>query len=109
MGGRDGTPSNNLLDDGGTWRQLPTKFTRPLATGQAVRHTTAGAGGYGDPLRRDPSLVLADVRNGKVTPEGAASDYGVVVLPSPWHVDARATAALRAERAIAAKTTDATA
>ena len=32
------------------WSQLPTKFMRPLSTGQAVRHTTAGAGGYGDPL-----------------------------------------------------------
>ena len=58
----------------------------PLAHGQAVRHTTAGAGGYGDPLRRDPARVLADVRNGKVTREGAARDYGVVVLPSPWRV-----------------------
>src|SRR5918999_1242860 len=40
MGGRPGAMSNNLLDDGGTWQQLPTKFTRPLAKGQAVRHTT---------------------------------------------------------------------
>jgi N-methylhydantoinase B len=103
MGGRDGTPSNNVLDDGGTQSQLPTKFTRPLATGQAMRHTTAGAGGYGDPLRRDPAMVLADVRNGKVTPEGAARDYGVVVLPSPWHVDARATASLRAQLAASAR------
>ena len=106
MGGHSGTPSNNVLDDGGTQSQLPTKFTRPLATGQAMRHTTAGAGGYGNPLRRDPAMVLADVRNGKVTPEGAARDYGVVILPSPWHVDARATAALRAQRAEAATTAD---
>jgi N-methylhydantoinase B len=106
MGGHNGTPSNNVLDDGGTQSQLPTKFTRPLATGQAMRHTTAGAGGYGNPLRRDPAMVLADVRNGKVTPEGAARDYGVVRLPSPWHVDARATAALRAQRAEAATTAD---
>ncbi len=99
MGGRNGQPSNNLLDDNGTWRQLPTKFTRPLAKGQAVRHTTAGAGGYGDPLRRDPALVLDDVRNGKVTPEAALGDYGVVVLRGPWRVDAPATAGQRAQRA----------
>jgi N-methylhydantoinase B len=95
VGGRDGSVSNNLLDDGSNWTQLPTKFTRPLAKGQAMRHTTAGAGGYGDPLRRDPELVLADVVDGKVTPEGAKRDYGVVVLRSPWRIEAAATAALR--------------
>ena len=98
MGGRDGAISNNLLDDGGRWSQLPTKFTRPLAKGQAVRHTTAAAGGYGDPFRRDPELVLADVIDGKVTPEGAERDYGVVVRPSPWQIDAAATAARRSRR-----------
>jgi N-methylhydantoinase B len=98
MGGSDGTRSNNLLNDRDAWSQLPTKFTRPLATGQAVRHTTAGAGGYGDPLRRDPALVLDDVRNGKVTPDGALRDYGVVVRRSPWRVDEGVTAALRKQR-----------
>lgn len=95
MGGRDGAVSNNLLGDSASWTQLPTKFTRPLAKGQAMRHTTAGAGGYGDPLRRDPELVLADVIDGKVTVEGAQRDYGVVVLRSPWRIGAAATAALR--------------
>ena len=95
MGGRDGAVSNNLLDDGQTWSQLPTKFTRLLAKGQAVRHTTAAAGGYGDPRRRDPELVLADVVDGKVTPEGAERDYGVVVRRAPWRVDSEATTRLR--------------
>ncbi|MBM3531015.1 MAG: hydantoinase B/oxoprolinase family protein [Alphaproteobacteria bacterium] len=97
-GGADGTPSHNLLDDGtGEWRPLPTKFTRPLAGGQAIRHKTAGAGGYGDPRRRDPARVLADVRDGKVTPDAARRDYGVVVLPRPWRVDTEATAKARAQ------------
>jgi N-methylhydantoinase B len=95
MGGRDGEVSNNLLDDGGKWQQLPTKFTRPLAKGQAVRHTTAAAGGYGDPRRRDPELVLADVIDGKVTPEGAERDYGVVVRRAPWRVDMESTTNIR--------------
>ncbi len=98
MGGVNGQPSDNLLEDGGRWSQLPTKFTRPLAKGQAIRHTTAGAGGYGDPLLRDPAVVLADVRDGKVTPEAAARDYGVAVARAPWRVDAEATERLRAER-----------
>lgn len=95
MGGRPGAISNNLLDDGKSWSQLPTKFTRQLGKGQAIRHTTAAAGGYGDPLRRDPELVLADVIDGKVTPEGAQRDYGVVVRRAPWRVDIEATTSMR--------------
>jgi N-methylhydantoinase B len=102
MGGRSGAPSDNRLDEGGVWTELPTKFTRPLAKGQAVRHMTAGAGGYGDPLRRDPLAVLADVQDGRVTPLGAARDYGVAVLDSPWRVDMAATAALRSKLGAAA-------
>ena len=85
------------------WSQLPTKFTRRLASGQAcgIRPRAGAATAIRSPR---PGAVLADVRNGKVTTEGAARDYGVVVLPSPWHVDARATAALRAQRAAAAAT-----
>jgi N-methylhydantoinase B len=60
-----------------------------------MRHTTAGAGGYGDPRRRDPELVLADVIDGKVTAEGAERDYGVVVRKAPWRVDMEATARMR--------------
>src|SRR5262249_16395099 len=35
--------------------------------------------GYGDPLRRAPDHVAADVLNGYVSVERARSDYGVVV------------------------------
>jgi N-methylhydantoinase B len=40
---------------------------------------TAGAGGWGDPLERDPQLVLRDVLRDLVTHEVALRDYGVVV------------------------------
>lgn len=99
MGGGSGKPSNNLLDENGTQSQLPTKFTRPLKKGQAVCHITAGAGGYGDPLQRESALVLADVRNGKVSVEAARAEYGVVVKEAPWRIDEAATAALRRTRA----------
>jgi N-methylhydantoinase B len=94
-GGRPGAPSNNLLESEQGWSQLPTKFTLGLKNGQGFRHTTAGGGGYGDPLDRDTEAVLHDVRNGKVTPEAARRDYGVEILASPWRVDEAATAALR--------------
>lgn len=39
----------------------------------------AGAGGYGDPVERDPVRVLEDVRAGRVTREWASKAYGVVI------------------------------
>jgi N-methylhydantoinase B len=38
---------------------------------------TSGGGGLGPVSERPPELVLADVRDGNVSPEGAARDYGV--------------------------------
>jgi N-methylhydantoinase B len=39
----------------------------------------SGAGGFGDPLERDPAKVQADVDNGDVSPEAARDIYGVVL------------------------------
>lgn len=46
---------------------------------EAVSIFGAGGGGYGDPLDRDPALVLTDVLNGLVSVERARDRYGVVV------------------------------
>lgn len=97
-GGKPGSPSDNLLATDGSWSQMPTKFTATLHNDQVFRHATAGGGGYGNPLERDPDLVLADVRDGKVTIGGAERDYGVQVLRSPWRVDYDSTSRLRAAR-----------
>ncbi len=40
---------------------------------------TPGGGGYGDPLERDPSDVLDDVLDEKVSSEKAREEYGVVI------------------------------
>jgi N-methylhydantoinase B len=37
---------------------------------------TPGGGGYGDPKERDPARIEEDLREGYVTPEAAARDYG---------------------------------
>jgi N-methylhydantoinase B len=39
-----------------------------------------GGGGVGDPLRRDPELVRADIEAGAVSAEAARDIYGVVVV-----------------------------
>lgn len=67
----------------------------PLKTGDIVREETAGGGGYGDPLKRNPALVQADVAEGYLTVAEAAERYGVVLKDGS--VDAAATDAKRAE------------
>ena len=59
---------------------LPSWHTQPLSV---LRYVNNGGGGWGDPLARDPELVKRDVRDGYVTIEGAARDYGVVVRGDP--------------------------
>jgi N-methylhydantoinase B len=67
------------------------------------RHELPGAGGWGDPLTRSLDAVAIDLREGKISFEGAARDYGVVAAGHPPVIDSAATAALRqklkAERA----------
>jgi N-methylhydantoinase B len=65
--------------------------------GSEVRYLTAGGGGWGDPLERDPERVLRDVIEGYVSPEAARRDYGVVLASNGRSLDPAATDALRGE------------
>jgi N-methylhydantoinase B len=67
-------------------------------TGDSIHFQSAGGGGYGNPLERDPEAVAADVFNGYVSVERAKSDYGVVVDPVTFKVNMEETLRLRAER-----------
>lgn len=82
----------------GTVTKMGHKTTSfPLKKGDVIRVTTPGAGGYGDPMKRDPEKVLKDVREKKVSAEAAKKEYGVVVVSDgvDYHVDEQATKALR--------------
>jgi N-methylhydantoinase B len=90
--------------DGGVYRypyRVPFWETQ---SGTRLRYVTAGGGGWGNPLEREPARVLRDVRDGYVTIEGAARDYGVVVTGDPERdpelisVDVEATERLRSAR-----------
>jgi N-methylhydantoinase B len=96
-GGKPGTPSLNILNPGTDREEaLPSKFLRILKRGDVFRHRTAGAGGWGDPLLRDPERVLEDVRNEKLTPEHARREYGVVIVrDGEFAIDYEATGELR--------------
>jgi N-methylhydantoinase B len=69
----------------------------PIKQGEVFRHEVAGAGGFGDPLEREPAAVARDVLNEVVSPAAAAADYGVVV-DAEGHVAAHATEQLRTEQ-----------
>jgi N-methylhydantoinase B len=97
-GGGLGAAGRNILDPGLPSEQtLHAKLTMTLRKGQVFRHELPGAGGWGDALERDLSLVARDLRDGLVTVEGAARDYGVVACGDPPVIDEAATAKLRAE------------
>ena len=97
QGGGPGQPGRNLLDpDLPTEQALHAKLTMTLRAGQVFRHELPGAGGWGDPLARDLTLVAKDLRDGLVTIEGAARDYGVVARGDPPEIDHMATEMLRA-------------
>ena len=74
----------------------------PIGEGDVFSRPTAGGGGFGDPLERDPNLVIEDVKDDYVSVERAAKDYGVVVRTidaelCEYDVDKPATEALRAK------------
>jgi N-methylhydantoinase B len=79
----------------GTREPQPGKVTRPVPPGTKIVLRTAGGGGYGDPMARDPESVAADVREGLISGGRAKTEYGVVVDPADGTVDRAATAAIR--------------
>ena len=92
-GGGPGKPSMNYLNPDRNADPLPSKLTMTMKKGDLFRHEVAGAGGWGDPLERDPALVLKDVMNEFVSVRAARDDYGVAVEGDA--VDETATVALR--------------
>ena len=58
------------MSDGGE-EVVKSKIVATLHKGDRIVVATAGGGGYGPPLERDAALLLADLRNGKVSLEAA--------------------------------------
>ena len=106
LGGRPGARGEFLLDGE---RSGQPKALLALGPDQRVQLNLPGGGGFGNPLTRDPAMVLSDVVEGYVSMEGAERDYGVVIrcvgpadrmvrLPEDYRIDQKATEALRSER-----------
>jgi N-methylhydantoinase B len=103
FGGQSPARPQATLASDGSERDLPGKSTATVNRGDRLRTQWCGAGGYGDPLERDPARVLSDVIEEKVTAERARDVYGVVIDMGRREIDAEATRRRREElRAVAA-------
>ncbi len=90
---RAGNHSDVADADGVEWLGAKPGFF-DLKRGDVFAYSFQGGGGFGDPLKRDPSRVLRDVREGFVSLASAARHYGVVVRED--ELDEAATAERRA-------------
>jgi N-methylhydantoinase B len=81
FGGGSGGKARLVLDPGGPKERNIGIFAvnEPAGRGERLSFWSAGGGGYGDPLERDPARVLEDVKDGYVSLEAARERYGVVI------------------------------
>jgi N-methylhydantoinase B len=98
-GGKAGHPFQVTVDLGGPDQREVDALAdaEPVRAGQVIRIRTTGGGGWGDPLDRSVEDVVRDVRWGKVSVDGARTDYGVVMVHDGAEpvLDAAATGRLR--------------
>jgi len=73
FGGREGGNCRIVYSPG---VEPPVRAQGFLRPGQSVTIVTPGAGGYGDPRRRDPALVRRDLAEGIISEEVARDVYG---------------------------------
>lgn len=80
-GGANGSAANGFVQDVATGEltEAPTVTRLDLQPGQRMVSYSAGGGGYGDPLDRDPELVLVDLVDKRISAEAALNSYGVVI------------------------------
>lgn len=97
LGGGAGEPGRIVLNpDTADEQVMHSKAIYPLAHGDLVSLRVSGSGGYGDPLARDPAMVVRDVTLGYVSAEQGRERYGVV-LDAAGEVSVEATVARRAD------------
>ena len=91
FGGRAGAANRVELEypDGRVYQPQLKEKIEGIPRGTIFRQWAGGGGGYGNPLDRPVERVLADVRDGLLSPDRARADYGVVVEASAARRDGR--------------------
>jgi N-methylhydantoinase B len=98
QGGLPGAFSETILRRANGEEYKMHKETVIIKKGDSIRIVTSGAGGWGNPLERDPQMVVKDVRNGVVSLKRAREVYGVVIDEKLCEVKREATEELRAKK-----------
>ena len=98
-GGLPGSTSRLVLNPGtaGEREVHADDGQATLGPGDVLSLSQADGGGYGDPATRPAADVLADVREGYVSPDAAREHYKVVIRETGggWDLDEAGTARLR--------------
>jgi len=76
-GGHGGERARYRMNGGDGWETVGANEVVSLSVGDRISYESAGGGGFGDPLDRDPERVLADWRDGLVSAATARDVYGV--------------------------------
>jgi N-methylhydantoinase B len=97
FGGEPGRLGRTVLNPGPGEQVVHGKASREFAYADVLSFQQSGAGGYGDPLEREPRRVLEDVLDDYVSVGAARREYGVVIAGSgiDLRVDETATRELR--------------
>ncbi len=76
-GGAPGGLSKAIIRraDGGE-EAIPSKRVASLRKGDRLIVSSGGGGGYGPPQERDPTVIAADLEDGKISAEAARAAYG---------------------------------
>lgn len=94
-GGKPGVKNTVLIHPGTKHEQEVGVSNTSFDDGGRITNLTGGGGGWGEPHKRDPEKVAEDIKQGFVSVEAAANDYGVVVDPATFVVDEKLTQKLR--------------
>ena len=97
LGGRPGGCSEKwLVRADGSREPIPSKVDNVrVEPGDRIVFRTAGGGGWGDALERDPAVVRRDVVRGLLSAEAAREGYGVALNGDGTEIDRTATEELR--------------
>jgi N-methylhydantoinase B/oxoprolinase/acetone carboxylase alpha subunit len=98
FGGGEGYPGALVKNpDSPDREELPSKVTGyRVKRNEVIQIKTPCGGGWGSPTKREPELVLADVLDGLFSPQIARDIYRVVITPTTFELDLRATKVFRA-------------